>query len=157
MQSWSLEQPQCVYIAPMFSREGEGYITDDLPPSFPPSSDSNSSHERLTTHHNQPLLYSTIETMSDDVRTTLESGGQHPHHDEHDPSNKDAQTANDGKPRTEWSSYMVNVYSGRKPPSIGSYDVGKLEERAREVTKGYHGSSIPFSIYGFSMSFAYVG
>lgn len=35
---------------------------------------------------------------------------------------------------------MRNVYVGRKPPSIGSYDIAKLEQRAREATEGYHGS-----------------
>lgn len=38
---------------------------------------------------------------------------------------------------------MRNVYAGRKPPSIGSYDVAKLEERAREATEGYHGELFP--------------
>lgn len=88
--------------------------------------------------------------MSDGVRTTLESGGPHPHHDEHDPTASTSQSTGkvenegetkteDGRPKTEWSSYMVNVYAGRKPPSIGSYDIGKLEERARGVTREYHG------------------
>ncbi|EIM86179.1 FMN-dependent alpha-hydroxy acid dehydrogenase [Stereum hirsutum FP-91666 SS1] len=76
--------------------------------------------------------------MSDAVRTTLESGGTHPHHDEHVPSKATAWTDGNEKPKTEWSAYMRNVYAGRKPPSIGSYDVAKLEERAREATEGYH-------------------
>lgn len=38
---------------------------------------------------------------------------------------------------------MLSAYAGRKPPSIGSYDAGKLEQRAREVTKAYHGSFYP--------------
>lgn len=33
-----------------------------------------------------------------------------------------------------WSKYMNVVYSGRKEPSIGSYDPDKLEAKAREVT-----------------------
>lgn len=81
--------------------------------------------------------------MSDAVRTTLESGGPHPHHDEHVPSKATAWSDGNEKPKTEWSAYMRNVYAGRKPPSIGSYDVAKLEERAREATEGYHGE-LPF-------------
>lgn len=77
--------------------------------------------------------------MSDAVRTTLESGGPHPHPSEHVPSKATASTDEKDKPKTEWSAYMRNVYAGRKPPSIGSYDVAKLEERAREATEGYHG------------------
>ncbi|THH09585.1 hypothetical protein EW146_g8647 [Bondarzewia mesenterica] len=44
----------------------------------------------------------------------------------------------DGVPPETWSSYMINVYRGRKPPSIITYDADKLEEKAREVTKDYH-------------------
>lgn len=74
-----------------------------------------------------------------DIRTTLETGGSHPHPDEHDPRvNAEAAIG----PKTEWSRYMLSIYQGRKPPSIGSYDVAKLEEKAREVTKEYHGASM---------------
>lgn len=82
--------------------------------------------------------------MSDAVRTTLESGGPHPHPSEHVPTT--AQSEGNEKPKTEWSAYMRNVYAGRKPPSIGSYDVAKLEERAREATEGYHGEPIFYTL-----------
>ncbi|EIM86183.1 oxidoreductase [Stereum hirsutum FP-91666 SS1] len=57
-------------------------------------------------------------------------------HDEHVPSTATAWADGNEKLQTEWSAYMRNAYAGRKPPSIESYTVGKLEERAREATEG---------------------
>lgn len=103
-----------------------------------PSLDSNST-ERLSAYLNHTLTRPhchTAQTMSDAVRTIFESGGTHPHHDEHVPSTATAWADGNEKLQTEWSAYMRNAYAGRKPPSIESYTVGKLEERAREATEG---------------------
>ncbi|KAI0060406.1 FMN-dependent alpha-hydroxy acid dehydrogenase [Artomyces pyxidatus] len=42
------------------------------------------------------------------------------------------------QPSSSWSSYMREVYSAGKPPSIHSYNTDKLAEQAREATKDYH-------------------
>lgn len=35
----------------------------------------------------------------------------------------------------KWSSYMSELYASRKPPILGTVDVKKVEEKAREKMK----------------------
>lgn len=43
-------------------------------------------------------------------------------------------------PPETWSSFMADIYRNKTPPVNTTYDFDKLEEKAREVTKDYHGT-----------------
>ena len=43
--------------------------------------------------------------------------------------------------RKMWSDYMNECYHGRRPPAIGTVDVKKVEEAAREKLKDRQGAS----------------
>lgn len=41
-------------------------------------------------------------------------------------------SSNDHKPKNKWSAYMFDMYKSRLPPVLGTVDVQKIEDLARE-------------------------